>query len=141
MTDSLLDELDRLAEKATKGEWFWDGINYIFSAKDGDSQMICEMRGVGAKLPIEDNADFIVTLVNAWPEIKDEITRLNVLVEEVSREAKRNAEMHDEVVVKNAILKSNLEYLQKANKQLKTELEIADQRWMDEKRRADSHDL
>jgi len=46
----------------TPTPWNYDGMNYIFSK---DNEMIAEIRGYGAKLPMDVNAAFIVRAVNA----------------------------------------------------------------------------
>lgn len=60
-----LDEIARLYEKATRGPWHvsWDGDTYDIV---GERWRVAIMyAGENAKL----DSDFIVALVNAWPEI------------------------------------------------------------------------
>ena len=44
-------------QAATKGEWYYDGENYIFTKLGND--MVAETRGFGAGLPIDANGEFI----------------------------------------------------------------------------------
>lgn len=76
MSPSLLDELDRLAEKATKREWrvlqskygpSWVVVNWLTTEKVFDDGSAGGEYDSSCK---ESDRDFIVALVNAWPEIK-----------------------------------------------------------------------
>ena len=85
----LIAKLREALGKATEGEWWFDGITYIFTKhpKTGD-QMIADdhveepaepvirMRGAGAQLPIEDNARFITLAHNLMPQLLDEFEKL-----------------------------------------------------------------
>lgn len=75
MSPELINEGLRLEKEATKGPWFYDGICYLFSGNPHDAQMVADnretiqMRGVGANLPLEINADLIVFLRNHAVEL------------------------------------------------------------------------
>jgi len=67
----LINEGLELEKKATPGEWFYDGMCYLFSGTPDDAQMVADehdgtirMRGAGANLPLETNAEFICWVRN-----------------------------------------------------------------------------
>lgn len=61
-----IEELDRLYEKATKGPWFTmdTGFARIMYAKNNPQKVLFQ----------DDNANFIVALVNAYPAIREELS-------------------------------------------------------------------
>lgn len=96
-------QLREALAKTTQGYWWWDGISYIFveDPNKGD-QMIADdqveevaepvirMRGVGAKLPIEANAEFIALTHNLMPD-------LLAYIEKLEREAEAGRELREAV--------------------------------------------
>ena len=77
MKQERLAELKALTEAATPGPWKYDGIMFI---QDPDTSMVCEIRGYGADLPMDDNAAFIAAARTALPELIAEIERLQGVV-------------------------------------------------------------
>jgi len=85
--------LRKLRKKATGGRWWYDDMTYIFSEdKNKGSQMVadkhveeaCEpvirMRGVGANLPIADNARYIAEMHNELPAILNRLEKLEKFI-------------------------------------------------------------
>lgn len=80
----IIKQLREAESKATKGEWFYDGIGYLFSGTPGNVQMVADdgngeetrMRGVGANLPLKDNASLIVLMRNNLIPLLDRIEEL-----------------------------------------------------------------
>lgn len=73
--------------KMTGGRWFYDGMCYLFTElpKMGDQMLAdghCEdeegfrIRGVGANLPLKDNAEGIALMHNLLPALLDEYEKL-----------------------------------------------------------------
>jgi hypothetical protein len=52
---SRISEIEQRLSKRTQGEWKYDGVTYIFCG----SHMVAEMRGYGADLDEDANAEFI----------------------------------------------------------------------------------
>ncbi len=58
MITKQMNELYELAGKVRpQSGWFYDDMDYIFGGED--NAMICEIRGAGFGLPMDDNAKFI----------------------------------------------------------------------------------
>ena len=73
---TLCDHLTALEKKATGGKWVYDGMGYIFAVDpiighrmiaDDDEDGGIRMRGTGAKLPLNENAELIASMRNSLP--------------------------------------------------------------------------
>lgn len=70
MTDAELKEMQERCDKATKGPWFYaeDGA-IVFSGTPHDAQHICDIRGFGAELPMDDNGQCIAHAREDMPRL------------------------------------------------------------------------
>ena len=97
LTKELIQQLREMENRATGGRWFYDGICYLFTEeKDGNNQMIADdhgaeveetirMRGVGANLPLDVNAEFLCALRNNATALIEAAEECERLKEEVER--------------------------------------------------------
>lgn len=79
--------------KHTPTPWRYDGEAYIFGPAN---EMVAEIRGHGARLPMEENAVFIVCAVNAHDELLRALKGVTVLVETLL--SKHAANLEDSVI-------------------------------------------
>lgn len=79
--------------KATKGEWYYDGIGYVFQKTSKGHFMLVDdgngaevrMRGFGAELPLDENAELIVLMRNNIIPILDRLEELERENEELKK--------------------------------------------------------
>jgi hypothetical protein len=77
MNISTIEQGEELLKASTPGPWFYDGIGYLFQGTPHDAQMVADdgdgkqtrMRGTGADLPLDKNAELIAFLINHASEL------------------------------------------------------------------------
>ena len=84
-----LEQIQRLAEAATSGEWWRK-----HAVMSGDTAILVGEKSIIGEFfkqadhsefhPSDSNAAFIVALVNAWPALRDEVTRLRGALEQIA---------------------------------------------------------
>lgn len=71
-----IEKMKELIKEVTPGPWVYDGEIYILSVAGKSEQMVAEIRGAGARLPMDKNAEFISSARTFVPAILSELERV-----------------------------------------------------------------